>query len=138
MSTIKPEELTKEIEKALKDWEKVTQDEAVKGLKVTADQAAQKLHSADPAGVGSSKSGYKRRSWSDYNSGWKVKQDTGARGVFSMIVHNSKHYQLTHLLENGHALRNGDRSRAFPHIAPVAEEAEKELLDNIKKFITSN
>ena len=49
--------------------------------------------------------------------------------------YNDKHYQLTHLLEKGHALVNGGRARAFPHIGPVAERAEENLIDNILQFI---
>lgn len=129
--SIKVEDLTKAIMKELEDWADVTEEAAFKGLHTTATRAAEKLHSADPSGSG------EWGSWAEYNADWKVKSErSNKRGVSQMVVHNAKHYQLTHLLENGHALRNGGRSRAFPHIAPVAEEAERELLDNIKKYIS--
>ena len=47
----------------------------------------------------------------------------------------NEHYQLTHLLENGHALVGGGRARSFPHITPAAEKAQKELTQNILKHI---
>ena len=125
---IKADKLAEEIEKTLQDWQDVTNEAAVKGLAVTAERAVDKLHSADPEGSGD------WGSWKAYNASWAVKQDT-KKANSTMIIHNKKHYQLTHLLENGHALRNGKRARAFEHIGPVAEEAEKELLDNIKQFI---
>ena len=130
MSTINANGLSKEIEQALEEWKDVTEEAAMAGLRDTAEKAVEKLKSANPAGSG------RWGSWDKYNSSWAVKRDSGGNKT-TMIVHNVKHYQLTHLLENGHALRNGGRASAFPHIEPVAEEAEKELLDNIKQHITS-
>lgn len=44
----------------------------------------------------------------EYASGWEVVEKTrGALGEsVSFTVANTKHYQLTHLLEKGHAVRN--------------------------------
>lgn len=45
------------------------------------------------------------------------------------------YYRLTHLLEHGHATRNGGRTRAFPHIKYGEEYAQKELTKRIKEKI---
>ena len=65
----------------------------------------------------------------------KEMKERGSASVYSEVVYIQKHYPLAHLLENGHALQGGGRAQAFPHIAPVAEEAANTLLDTIKKHI---
>ena len=123
-------QLTNEIMRALKDYEKVTEEAAARGVIETADQAVAELQQANPPGSG------KYRSWDKYNRGWKrTKLTKDRKGVYVECVHNATEYRLTHLLENGHAKVNGGRARAFPHIAPVAEKAQESLYQNIMKNI---
>ena len=42
----------------------------------------------------------------DYARDWAVKTERGFGKSKIYIVHNRKHYMLTHLLENGHIVRN--------------------------------
>ena len=60
-----------------------------------------------------------------YAKGWTVK-NKGTVHNPEYIVHNKKHYRLTHLLENGHAMvvhgKRGGRVRAIKHIEPVANK----------------
>ena len=58
-----------------------------------------------------------------YKKGWAVKKQKETANSLELVVHNKKHYQLTHLLEKGHAKRGGGRVRAFPHIAPAEQAA---------------
>lgn len=127
---IKVDQLTKEIEKALTEFVGVTEEACDKGVRETAKDAVRALRNAHPAGSG------QYGSWDEYNRGWKVMQTkTDKRYHRKATIHNETDYQLTHLLEKGHALANGGRARAFPHIAPVAEQCETDLLQNIKKHI---
>lgn len=122
--------LAKEVEKALLDFVGVTEEACEKGVRETAKEAVNELRSAHPSGSG------QYGSWDEYNSSWKVMQTkTDKRYHRKATIHNENHYQLTHLLENGHALVQGGRTRAFPHIAPVAEKCESELVRNIRKYI---
>lgn len=117
------DDLTREFMKALDQYKDACDKNADEAVKVTAKEAAQELRKANPPGSG------KYRSWKAYNKGWTVTQTKRDK---SATVHNKDHYQLTHLLEKGHALVQGGRSKAFPHIAPIAEKAEENLLKRMK------
>lgn len=66
-----------------------------------------------------------------YRKGWKTKIEKTRISV-DAVVYNAMP-GLTHLLENGHALANGGRSRAFPHIAPVNDEAQTEVIELLER-----
>ena len=65
-----------------------------------------------------------------YAKGWRIKK-TSKR----LIVHNKTDYQLTHLLEHGHALRNGDRFEGKPHIRPNEERVIRDYLKKIERAV---
>lgn len=123
---VKVDDLSKAILEELKNYEGVTEEAAWNGVSDTSKTALQELRSAHPSGSG------RYGSWDKYNRGWTVKKTKRDK---TATIHNATDYQLTHLLEKGHAKVNGGRTRAFPHIAPVAEKCEDELLRNIRKYI---
>ncbi|MDP7981522.1 HK97 gp10 family phage protein [Bacillus multifaciens] len=66
----------------------------------------------------------------DYRKGWKRKKINGV-----WVIYNKK-YQLTHLLERGHAIAGGTgRSRTFPHIGPEEQKAISEFTDRVERAI---
>ena len=69
-----------------------------------------------------------------YAKSW-TSQNTKNRNGSEAVIYSNEEYRLTHLLENGHALRNGGRAKAIPHIAPAEEKAKKELIEEIEKGI---
>ena len=79
------------------------------------------------------KNTYKIRTGS-YNKGWKINTKKG-RGIINCTVWNSTDWRLTHLLEKGHVTRNGGRTRAFVHIAPVEQKYVKQYQTDVEKII---
>ena len=120
--------LSAEIEKILDEELEKSRDAIEKAAEKVAQQTVDRLKQTSPKRTG--KKGGK------YARAWRKKATTLTRGKVSYTVHNTRG-QLTHLLEKGHALRSGGRTRAFPHIKPAEEEAmknfERELIDLIER-----
>ena len=67
-----------------------------------------------------------------YKKSWTVKRQRETSNTLEVVVHSRNRYQLTHLLEKGHAKRGGGRVKAIPHIAPAEEKGIRELEEGIK------
>lgn len=109
-------------DKVSQDIEEVTKAVAKEGTKALRESSRQNI---EQGAIG-------RR----YASGWKVQVEAG-RDQASAVFYNASLPGLTHLLEHGHALWQGGRARAIPHIAPVEEalirEFEEQIIDRVSE-----
>lgn len=120
-----PEKFATAIIDILEQYKAATDAAVEKAVKETAVETANIIKNSSPSGAG------KYHSWAAYLRGWKSKKvNSHGKGV-RYVVFNSSKPSLTHLLEKGHALRNGGRANAFPHIKPAEDEVEKKLLSRI-------
>ena len=108
----------------LKDWSADVLEETNAAVKEVATEARDELK---VEGEFENRSG-------KYRKGWRV-TFTELRYGLQATVHN-KVYQLTHLLESGHAKwlwgeDTGETVQAFPHIENVNTEAQRKLQEEI-------
>lgn len=108
-------------------------EEVDKNLGSVIDEVAQKgvasLRSSSPVNPKGKKSGA-------YARGWKVEKTTAkaGRGLSTTATIYNTHPSLPHLLEHGHALRQGGRSPATVHIAPVSDIIFEEIGQRLIKI----
>lgn len=69
-----------------------------------------------------------------YPTGWRTWSETTRLGQ-KETIYNSKLPGLAHLLEHGHALRGGGRTRAIVHIQPVEDEIIKSFTEEVKNAL---
>ena len=119
---IRTDELQKAISGALEEYSgEIT--EAVKDVvKKEASSCKKEIAEKSPKRTGK------------YKKGWKQKTLYDGPGGIRVTVHN-KEYQLTHLLEHGHAKAKGGRVDGIPHIAPAAERVQRELPEKLRRAI---
>ncbi len=117
--TIKVDDLSKQILKALESYSDDISEVVEEVSNKIGKEAVNEIQQTSPKKRGS------------YAKGWKLKKDKLGKGRYSVKIYNKTDYQLTHLIEFGHATRNGKRTKAIPHIRPVekkySEKYEKEL-----------
>lgn len=66
-----------------------------------------------------------------YAKGWTTTVEKGRAWVAATVHGKSGTYQLAHLLEHGHATRNGGRVGGRTHIKPVESWAVDEVGDRL-------
>lgn len=121
MSKVNVKGISKEFAKILSEYK----EEVEEGISIAGDKVAKNTVSNLKKN-----SPKRKKSGGEYAKGWRITAIKGKR-----IIHNKTKYQLTHLLENGHAKVNGGRVQGKPHIKPAEEQAIKEYVSEVEKVI---
>lgn len=127
--TIDPSELSATISGQFGTLSKELIDRANKAAEKAATETVAELKSTSPVRKTSTNSTARKKPGT-YAKGWKKKKDATALGIVGYTISNT-HYQLTHLLEFGHALRQGGRAAAKPHIAAAEKNAEMRFFNEL-------
>ena len=114
-------DITSQILQALRGYTDDVREEVDKAAEEVSKQTADQLKSTSPKKTGK------------YASSWTTKK-VGKKWV----VHNKKHYRLTHLIEKGHAKVNGGRVPGRAHIRPAEQEAIREFVDRVERAVEGN
>lgn len=128
-SSIKPEELEKALTEYLKNYVEDIEEDVEDTMNAVIKEAKQELVQTSP------RSGIARDT--KYYKGWAIKNGgrTRKKHYYGKTIWNRTNYQLTHLLEFGHATRNGGRTQAQPHIRKVEEKYGTKFADLLENKI---
>ena len=73
-----------------------------------------------------------------YGKSWRVRKVAEDSQTVTYMIYSPKRYFLAHLLEHGHAKRNGGRVSARPHIAPAEEKGEEKLIKDLERALANH
>lgn len=130
---IKPIDLTATVDQILAEYGDEVFDVLGEAIKETSEEAMQELRSVNVFSPKGHPTGA-------YSQDWDYKQVEVSRLRTEAVVYNENHYRLTHLLENGHALKRGGRTigkvQAYPHIAPINDKAQETVVRKVEEKVT--
>lgn len=122
----KSESVELQLRTILEQYGKEVESKAGDAFESVAKEGVSKLKSTSPKRKGK------------YARAWTMTREQTRGAIDSVVIHN-KRYQLTHLLENGHVIRNAKgtygRVAGIKHIAPVEDWAAEELPEAVKRAI---
>lgn len=117
---IKIDEFADTVVEALHEYSEELIEDVKDSVRSSAKACVAELKTTSPEATGS------------YKKGWRVKTAFESDSDIRLQVHNATDYQITHLLEDGHANVDGGRTAARPHIGPAADNAAQLLEKNVK------
>ena len=118
------DDMADEIMKGLTEYSELADSAMKKAVKKTATSVKKKISANAPKRTGK------------YAKSWTTKKIKENSHSLEITVHSKDRYQIAHLLEKGHAKRNGGRVAAIPHIAPAEENGADMLESLIKKELS--
>lgn len=127
---VNTKDLTKAVAQILDTYSYNVVEESKEAIDQTADETERVLHNTSPA-----------RRKREYANSWTWANVLDSPLARVDAIYNEKHWQLIHLLEYGHIVRNRrggpsyGRARAIPHVMPAKEYAEKIFTQLIKEAI---
>ena len=122
--SVSVERMAYEIAKMLTEYEAAIVKNVDASGKAVADKGAKQLRQTSPKRTGK------------YAKSWGVTREDSSFGENAKyIIHNKKHYRVAHLLEHGHVMANGKRTKAIPHIKPVEEQVIREYEKKVREAI---
>lgn len=119
-----------DISKILNEYSRDIQEGITQSAYKVAEEGKNKLKATSPKKTG------------DYKKGWKVDKK-GGKGYVHATIYNATDWQLTHLLEKPHTIKNkyGEWGTYSPqksgtiHIAPVEEECITTFEKDVEQVI---
>ena len=122
---IKPDQLAAAVMKELEDYADTTTDGVKTAVRKAANTVKKEAQADAPVRTGR------------YAKSWATKTTKESSTALEITVHSRNRYQLTHLLEHGHAKRGGGRVAARPHIAAAEAAGIEQLEAEIERSIHS-
>ncbi len=122
MTKIKPDMLGKEIARILNEYKDDIDEVVVDTTNEIIKEAKNEIISISPKG-----------DTGEYSKGWKISISQKGKNFFSKAVWNKKYYRLTHILEFGHATKNGGHTAAQPHVRPTEEKYKSKFTDKVER-----
>ncbi|MCR4669122.1 MAG: HK97 gp10 family phage protein [Clostridia bacterium] len=112
-------DLADAVTRELDDYADTTTDGVKAAVKKAANTVKKEIAAGAPENTGR------------YAKSWRTKTTGESAASLEITVYSPSRYMLAHLLEHGHAKRNGGRVAAKVHIAPAEQDGEKELKTEI-------
>ena len=122
---VKVDDLASTIMEGLKEYADFASEEMKQAVRKSGNLVRNEIKQTAPVGESGK-----------YHQSWRVKAERETSQSLQLVVHSKTRYQLAHLLEKGHAKRNGGRVPGQPHIAPAEEKGiatlEKQIKEGLK------
>ena len=119
------ESIQVQMKNILNDYEEDVQRAANDAIKSVSKETVSRLKSTSPKRTGK------------YARGWSLKSMGSHGSIVDIVVYNRTSWRLTHLLNNGHVIRNKSgvygRKAGDNHIGKVEEWANAELQSEIER-----